>query len=216
MRIRPPSLGLIYLTVAVSVFLAFLAYIRMPMWWDLENGQERDLAEARYLIDIAATGKPGQQTTWLSDAMKLASKHAEWQLAGTILTQSIKNKIKLDATIVEEVVPGKCWIASSTQQAQTVGKLPTAFFCRNEDAQPWTLQTQWSASRDGAVETRERGQAWQSHEIKAANNTLVEWVIPTGDLTYWEVRTNAAMYTKEDKSGGSFQGVGLMGFKAKS
>jgi hypothetical protein len=216
MRIRSPSLGLIYLTVAVSVFIAFLVYIRMPMWWDLENGQERDLAEARYLIDIAATGKPGQQTAWLSDAMKLASKHAEWQLAGTILTQSIENKVKLDATIVAEVVPGKCWIASSTRQAQTVGKLPSAFFCRNEGAQPWTLQTQWSASRDGAVETRERGQAWQSHAIKTANNTLVEWVVPTGNLTYWEVRTNAAMYTDKDKPNGSFQGVELMGFKAKS
>jgi hypothetical protein len=216
MRIRLPSLGLIYLTVAIGAFVAFIAYIRAPMWWDLKDGRTRDLAEARYLINIAEAGKPGQQTAWLSDAMTLASKHAEWNLAESILTYSLANKIRLNATALIEVVPGKCWIAGSAPQKQTIGKMPIAFFGHNNDAQPWTLQTEWSSTRDGAMQTREPGQAWQSHAVKTATNTPVEWTVPAGNLRRWEVRTDAAMYTDKDKPNDPFQGIRLMGLKAKS
>jgi hypothetical protein len=216
MRIRPPSLGLLYLILAIGAFAAFFAYVQAPMWWEKSDKRTRDLAELRYLIDIAETGKPWQQQTWLSDAMKLASEHAEWQLAESILTFALANKIKLNGDALIEVIPGKYWVAGSAAQTGTAGKTPIAFLGHNAEAQTFTLQTQWTSTRDGAAQTREAGKQWQSHAIKAGANTTVEWSIPAGKTTHWEVRADQAMYTDKDKPNGPFQGIELKGVKAKS
>ncbi|MDE0896532.1 MAG: hypothetical protein OSB10_08100 [Planctomycetota bacterium] len=216
MRTRPPSIGLLYLILAAGGFVAYFAYIRAPMWWELKDWRERELAELRYLIDIAETGKPWQQKTWLSDAMKLASKYAEWELAESILTFSLANKIKINRDVLIEVVPGKCWVAGTAPQQRTVGKASIAFFGHNDGDQAYTLETQWTSTRDGAAQTREAGKQWQSHAIKAKADTAVEWSIPAGKTTYWEVRADAAMYTAKDKPDGPFQGIELKGVKAKS
>lgn len=226
MRIRPPSLGCLYLILAAVGFVAYFAYLRAPMFWDLKDEHARDLAEARYLISIADSGKPLQRTEWLSDAMKLASKHAEWQLASSILASSIANKIKLSSDALTELVPGKCWVAGTTslqgaQQQATqnqvaAGKATIALLSHNHRAPEWTLLTNWSSSRDGAIQTREQGKSWQAHAITTGANATVEWVIPAGKTTWLEVRADAAMFTENDQPGGPFQGVRLKDAKAKS
>lgn len=220
MRIRPPSLGCLYLILAAVGFVAYFAYLRAPMFWELKDEHARDLAEARYLISIADSGKPLQRTEWLSDAMKLASKHAEWELASSILASSIANKVKLSSDALTELVPGKCWVAGTTSQqaAQnlTVGKTTIALLSHNHGAPEWTLLTNWSSSRDGAMQTREQGKSWQAHAITTDANAAVEWVIPAGTSTWLEVRAGAAMFIENEQSDGPFQGVQLKDAKAKS
>lgn len=147
--------------------------------------------------------------------MRLASKHAEWSLAESILMASIAHKAKLKPNALIEVVDGRCWVVGSEAANTKVGATPVAFLSHNT-AGAWTLRTEWSANRDGALESREMGQEWQSQAIKAGANTAVEWGVPANGFSYWEVRATASMFAAEGPApGGDQSGIELKGVEAK-
>ncbi|MFT4515246.1 MAG: hypothetical protein ACI89X_002628 [Planctomycetota bacterium] len=215
MRIRPPSFGFAYLVLAVVAFAGYFAYIQKADWWQLPEGRPRDLAESRYLLSLVDSATPAQRVTWLGDAMRLASKHAEWSLAESILMASLAHKAKLKPNALIEVVDGRCWVAGSESASAKVGAAPVAFLSHNT-ADTWTLRTEWSANRDGALETREMGQEWQSQTIKAGVNTAVEWGVPANGFSYLEVRATASMFAPKDAAqDGDQPGIELKGVEAK-
>jgi hypothetical protein len=215
MRIRLPSFGFVYLVFAAAAFAGYFAYIQKSDWWRLPEGRGRDVAESRYLLTLVAGGSKQERINWLSDAMGLASKHAEWELAERILGVAIEHQVKLNPKALIEVVPGQCWVAGSQLASAVVGAAPVAFLAYNKTA-PWTLQTEWGASRDGALQTRVTGKGWQSQPIKAGVNASVDWLVPANTISHWEVRADASMFAAdgtdqlEDQSG-----VELKSAKAK-
>ncbi|GAB4140581.1 MAG: hypothetical protein Fur0037_07140 [Planctomycetota bacterium] len=73
MRLRPPSLGFTYAVLMVAAVPLYFSYVNAPMWFEHPWGsKERDIGEARYLLEIARASRKANEDSWIRGILPLA------------------------------------------------------------------------------------------------------------------------------------------------
>ena len=70
MKLRPPSLGFIYILLVLAAITWFIAFLGKTPWYEL-SGTEKDLGEARYLESLAPRVRGKPRKDWLHRSLSL-------------------------------------------------------------------------------------------------------------------------------------------------
>ncbi len=145
MKLRPPSLGFLYLLTTGLISFATISYITQPMFFEQAWGsREKDLGEARYLTRLASKATEKQRQVWLPEALALALKQADVALTSEILGQLSAAKVSEGEAGLLEVYPGVVWAFGLTEDGWTTGTKPGGLLIRNPDTNPHKLKLSFS------------------------------------------------------------------------
>jgi hypothetical protein len=183
---RPPSLGFVYLVVAIGVFFAFFAYLRATPWWE-KSGAERELAEIAYLERIAAKGTDAQRSDWLNEALRLAVNQQAWEDALRILHSCWRENVAADPGRLVEIEPGRVFALGFDPDRRTRRDASSLLVMRNPGAAPLTVHTYWRATRGADARLRPIGEEWRTIRVLDSSTTEERFTVPAASTLAVEV-----------------------------
>lgn len=198
MRLRPPSLGFLYLVGVVVCFVGFFAYIMRPMWWDLRSERQRNHAEAAYLERIVADGPVGKRRAWLSDALRLYVTVGDLDGAERILATAKRFDVSIRGDVLVEVHPKLCWIVGAEPTHWVQAKKSVCIYLHNDSAQQQVVRMHWTAMRNGEGSLRASGEDWNHFKLKKGLEAVVERALPAGGVELIEARVSSPSSNDHD------------------
>ncbi|MCR9245847.1 MAG: hypothetical protein NXI31_12515 [bacterium] len=209
MRLRGPSFGFLYLVLAIGLFFAFFAWIRQPMWWDLEDPRARDLAEIDYLLRIAGDGPERKAGLWLGDALKVAVRQSEWALAEKVLATARGRGVEIGPSALVPVAPGRCFAVGFDGGRWTMGTDPAALFLKNGSTAAMTVRAFLTSNRAAQGAVRDPAGAPEKFDFEPGAEFSFERVVPPGGEVFVEVRASPEMFKKWERQAQRFRTRGF-------
>ncbi|MHC5064259.1 MAG: hypothetical protein ACYTG5_09820, partial [Planctomycetota bacterium] len=121
MKIRPPSLGFIYILLVLAAAGWFFVWLGQKPWYELE-GAEKDLGEAAYLERLAPQMPSGVRKEWMHRSLGLYIDHGDWDSVVHLLSMHKFYDYEPSARGIKELSQDEVWSFNFSDDNWTTGR----------------------------------------------------------------------------------------------
>ncbi len=178
MRLRPPSLGFIYILLVLAGVGWFFTWLGKTPWYELE-GAQKDLGEAAYLERLAPQMIGKDRKDWLHRSLGLYIDHADWPSVIHLLKMHKFYDYEPTARGIVELSQDEVWSFNFSADNWTTGHQPARFLVFNPKDRPQQNAFVWRTKGEGQARVDTGSGEWEPFQLEGEDWKEARVVMPT-------------------------------------
>lgn len=148
MRIKAPSLGFLYVLLALGSIVWLYVFLARTPWYE-KTGPERDLARAAYLERIAPRVDRVRRESWLDTSLGMYIQHEDWDSVMRLLRLHKFYRLVPNARGINVLSQDEVWSFNFSDDKWTTGHQLARFLFYNPKDEPQQYAFHWRTKGPG-------------------------------------------------------------------